>query len=108
MSKGLLLKFITVLFYYEEINKNYPFIIIQFVLYQVLLTFQFEPHHEKTCFLHMRKQRCRSAASLRANSAADQHLCFHYIDCTIPLLPKSEISSLLTFSVAVQPVLCRT
>ena len=27
----------------------------------------FELHHEKTCFLHMRKQRC------------DQHLCFHYI-----------------------------
>ena len=30
-----------------------------------------ELHHEKTCFLHMRKQRCRSAARL--------HLCFHYI-----------------------------
>ena len=27
-------------------------------------------------------------------SSADQHLCFCYIDSTIPLLPKSEISSL--------------
>ena len=25
---------------------------------------QFEPHHEKTCFLHMRKQSHRSAAQL--------------------------------------------
>ena len=24
----------------------------------------------------------------------DQHLCFHYTDSKIPLLPKSEISSL--------------
>ena len=26
--------------------------------------------------------------------AADQHLCFHYIDSTISLLSESEISSL--------------
>ena len=39
---------------------------------------------------------------------ADQRLCFHYIDSTIPLLPKSKISSLLPSSVAVQPGLCRT
>ena len=39
---------------------------------------------------------------------ADQCLCFRYIDSTIPLLPKSEISSLQPFSVAVQPGLCRT
>ena len=32
---------------------------------------------------------------LCGNCAADQPLCFHYIDSTIPLLPKSEISSLL-------------
>ena len=25
---------------------------------------------------------------------ADQHLCFHYTDSTIPLLPKSKIASL--------------
>ena len=41
--------------------------------------------------------------------AADQHLCFCYIDSTIPLLPKSEISSLLQpFSVVVHPGLCCT
>ena len=44
------------------------------------------PHQEKICFLHMRKQRCRSATLL-------QHLCFRYIDSTIPLLRKSEIQS---------------
>ena len=31
---------------------------------------------------------------LRGNREADQHLCFSYIDSTIPLLSKSEISSL--------------
>ena len=39
---------------------------------------------------------------------ADQHLCFRYIDSTIPLLPESEISSLHPFSMAVQPGLCGT
>ena len=45
---------------------------------------------------------------LRGNREADQRLCFHYIDITIPLLSKSEISSLYPSSVAVQPGLCRT
>ena len=39
---------------------------------------------------------------------ADQRLCFHYTDSAIPLLPKSEISSLQPSSVVVQPGLCRT
>ena len=43
---------------------------------------------------------------LRGNREADQRLCFHYIDSTIPFLSKSEISSLYPFSVAVQPGLC--
>ena len=41
-------------------------------------------------------------------AAADQRLYFRYIKSTIPLLPKSEISSLLPSSVALQPGLCRT
>ena len=45
---------------------------------------------------------------LRGNCEADQHLCFRYTDSTIPLLPKSDISSLYSSSVAVQPGLCRT
>ena len=36
----------------------------------------------------------KDADQLRSNCAADQHLCFRYSDSTIPLLPKSEISSL--------------
>ena len=31
---------------------------------------------------------------LRSNREADQRHCFRYIDSTIPLLPKYEISSL--------------
>ena len=31
---------------------------------------------------------------LHSNRAADQCLCIRYIDSTIPLLPKSELSSL--------------
>ena len=41
------------------------------------------------------------------NKDADQlrgkHLCFRYIDSTIPILSKSEISSFYPSSVAVQP-----
>ena len=36
----------------------------------------------------------KDADQLRGNREADQRLCFHYIDSTIPLLPKSKISSL--------------
>ena len=40
--------------------------------------------------------------------AAEQGLCFPYLNSTIPLLPKSEISSLLPFSLAVQLGLCQS
>ena len=50
----------------------------------------------------------KDADQLRGNREADQRLCFRYTDSTIPLLPNFEISSLLAFSVAVQPGLCRT
>ena len=36
----------------------------------------------------------KDADQLRGNCEADQRLCFRYTDSTIPLLPKSEISSL--------------
>ena len=36
----------------------------------------------------------KDADQLRSNCTADQRLCFRYMDSTIPLLPKSEISSL--------------
>ena len=38
----------------------------------------------------------------------DQRLCFRHTDSAIPLLSKSEISSLQPSSVAVQPGLCQT
>ena len=50
----------------------------------------------------------KDADQLRGNGEAEQRLCFCYTDSTIPLLPKSEISSLLPSSVAVQPRVCRT
>ena len=55
----------------------------------------------KTFFLHI----CKNKG---VGSVADQRLCFRYIDRTIPVLPKSEISSLQPSSVAVQPGLCRS
>ena len=36
----------------------------------------------------------KDADQLCGNREADQRLCFHYIDSTIPLLSKSEISRL--------------
>ena len=50
----------------------------------------------------------KDSDQLRGNRKADQRLCFCYTDSTIPLLPKSEISSLQPSSVAVQPGLCGT
>ena len=50
----------------------------------------------------------KDADQLRGNREADQRLCFRYIDSTIPLLSKSEISSLQPSSVAAQPGLCGT
>ena len=49
----------------------------------------------------------KGADQLRIKRTADQHLCIHYKKSTIPLLSKSEISSLLISSVAVQPGLYR-
>ena len=42
----------------------------------------------------------KDADQLRGNREADQRLYFHYTDSTIPLLPKSEISSLWPSSVS--------
>ena len=50
----------------------------------------------------------KDADQLRGYLEADQRLCFRYLDSMIPLLSKSEISSLWPSSVAVQPGLCRT
>ena len=50
----------------------------------------------------------KDADQLRGHREADQRLCFRYIDSTIPLLPKFEISSFQPSFVVVQPGLCRT
>ena len=50
----------------------------------------------------------KDADQFRGNREADQRLCFRYMDSTIPLLSKSEISRLKPSSVAVQPGLCGT
>ena len=41
----------------------------------------------------------KDADQLRGNREADQRLCFHHTDSTIPLLPKSEISSQLPLAI---------
>ena len=50
----------------------------------------------------------KDADQLRGNREADRRLRFRYTDSSIPLLLKSEISSLYPSSVAVQPGLCVT
>ena len=50
----------------------------------------------------------KDADQLLGNREADQRLGFRYIDSTIPLLPKSKISSLYPYSVIAQPGLCGT
>ena len=50
----------------------------------------------------------KDADQLRGKREADQRLCFRHTDSTIPLQPKSEISSLYPSSVTAQLGLCRT
>ena len=45
----------------------------------------YRSRNEKTCVLHLRKTKMQISWAVR--------LCFHYIDSTIPLLPKCKISS---------------
>ena len=61
-----------------------------------------EPRNEKTGICEN-----KDADQLRSNCAAGQRLCFRYIDTTIPVLSKSEISSILPSFVAAQPGSCR-
>ena len=74
------------------------------VLSRVHLT-QYEPRYEKPVFCICKN---KDADQLRGNRKADQRLCFSYRESTIPLLSKSEISSLKPSSVAVQAGLCQT
>ena len=50
----------------------------------------------------------KDADQLSGNREADQRICFRYTYSTIPLLPKSKISSLKLSSVVAQPGLYRT
>ena len=68
------------------------------------MLYLFEPSHGKTNNPLWRKQRHRSAS----HCEAEQRLCFHYTDSTIPRLYKTKISSLQPSSVTVQAGLCRT
>ena len=52
---------------------------------------KYEPRREKPGFCICEN---KDADQLRGNREADQRLCFRYIDSTIPLLSKSEISNL--------------
>ena len=67
--------------------------------------FIIEPRREKISFCICEK---KDADQLRGNREADQRLCFRYTNSTIPVLHKSEISSLWPSSVTVQPGLCGT
>ena len=50
----------------------------------------------------------KDADQIRGDREADQRLCFRDTDSTIPLIPKTEISSLYASSVNAQPGLCWT
>ena len=77
----------------------------QLHVYDVVMQYYYEPRREKTGICICEN---KDADQLRGNREADQRLCFRYIDSTIPLLYKSEVSILYLSSVVVQPGLCRT
>ena len=75
------------------------------------ITYSFKHSTYETCIV--RKLDCcqcenKSADQLRSNCEADQCLCFRYMDSTISLFLKSEISSFLPSSVCTQVGLCQT
>ena len=91
-----------------EVNSNYPLIGLLYMYIGIPTDCLIAIQEEMS--LDMRKPAfciCKNndADQLRE---ADQRLCFRYIESTIPLLPKSEISSLYRAYVAAQPGLCRT
>ena len=49
----------------------------------------------------------KDADQLHSNCAADQRLCFRYMDSTIPLLSTPEISILYPSTEGLQPGLCQ-
>ena len=51
---------------------------------------------------------CENKDADQLRGYADQHLCFRYMDSTIPLFSQSKISSLQSYSAVVQPGLCGT
>ena len=59
----------------------------------------YEPRHEKTCLFHMRTTKAQ--ISLRIRSLISTFV-FHCLDSMIPLVSKSEISSLYLVSVTAQ------
>ena len=82
-----------ILLYNLYILKNLP------EMKEKLPWFPFYTYHMYHVSLVMRKPAfciCenKDADQLRGNCEADQRLCFSYTDSTIPLLPKTEISSL--------------
>ena len=74
---------------YHKFPSDVKIIVFTVMKYFSIITF--EPRCEKTGF---------------CNREADQRLCFCYIDSTIPLLPRSEISRFCPSCVVVQPGLC--
>ena len=87
---------------YRPRSDNLCVKVLEELWYLVLI---YEPRREKNVFCIFEN---KGADQLCSNCTTDQCLCFHYIDSTIPLLPKSGISSLWLSSVVVQPGLCRT
>ena len=88
----------------------------KFVCIQIIATLRwwyglFHCQHCQNSSLIMRKPALcekKGTDQLHCNLAADQCLCLRYIDRTIPLLSKSDVSSLQPSSVAAQLGLCQT
>ena len=77
-----------------KVNSNAALIscIAMFLATDSMTGLTYEPRYEKIVFFFICEN--KDADQLRGNREADQRLCFRYTDSTIPLLPKSEISSL--------------
>ena len=65
---------------------------MQIFNFLIQLSNKYEPRYEETGFCILCEN--KDADQLRSTCADDQRLWFRYMDRTIPILSKSEISSL--------------
>ena len=76
----------------SSITYHFRYLLLEIYIVRFVSKFLFksEPHHEKSCFLHMQKQRCTLISCGVTAQPISTFVFATWIASTITLLPKSE------------------